>query len=255
MTQPSARPRILVVRNDPAVPPALLGTWLQQAGVEVVELDASAGEQVPVVVPEGVDGIVSLGGTMSATSDDLAPWLPAERALIADAVHRGTPLFGVCLGAQLMAVALGGEVRRAAPGEAGVTELMLTPLAGADPVFGGLPGGAPVAQYHGDEVVRLPAGAVLLASSAACAHQIWRIGQAAWAVQGHPEVDAQIMDRWTGASPEHARRCGTDPAAVVAAVRDGAEELAQVWAPVAAAFAAVVRDTRSRPGAGAAAPR
>ncbi|HET8970048.1 MAG TPA: type 1 glutamine amidotransferase [Candidatus Nanopelagicales bacterium] len=235
MTALTSSPRVLVLVNDAVAPVGRLDGWLRDAGADVVLLDA-AHEPVPRQVPDGVSALIALGGTMSATSDDVAPWLPAERALLSDAVSREVPVLGVCLGAQLLGVALGGEVSRARPGEAGITELELTPAAGSDPILGGLTPGAPVAQYHGDEVVGLPAGATVLAVTPGCATQVWRAGPAAWAVQGHPEADDQIFTRWASDDPRHARRCGIEPEAAIDDVLTRLAEVEKAWLPVVSAF-------------------
>lgn len=240
MTVPVAAPRVLVVRNDATAPVALLGRWWRAVGLELVDVLADEGGEVPPTVPDGVAGVVAMGGSMSATSDADAPWLPAERALLADAVDRGVPVLGVCLGAQLMTVALGGRVQQATPGEAGVIPLELTAAAEGDPLFGVLPPAAPVMQYHHDEMVTLPRDAVLLAATPGCRHQAWRIGDRAWAVQGHPEVDAAIVEVWAREDGGHARRCGTRADAVVRAVVEQGPRLTQVWRPFADAFARVV---------------
>lgn len=239
--------RILVVRNDVTAPVARFGEWLVAAGARLREIDAVGGEPVPRTVPEDVDAVVPLGGEPSADSDETAPWLPDERAMLVDALERGVPVFGICLGSQLMAHAFGGEVVRAQPGEVGITDLARTPAAQDDPVFGSLPDLAPVAQYHQDEVRRLPEGAVLLASTPGCVNQAWRIGDAAWAVQGHPEIDAEIIRGWVEDDPAHARRCGSTGDQVVADVASVDRAVQSAWRPVAEAFVEVVR-RRARSG-------
>jgi len=234
--------RLLVVRSDPTDPPALLGQWWEEVGVELVEIRADAGEAVPVELPADVDGLVVLGGAMAAWEDDVAPWLPATRALIVDSVRSGRPVLGVCLGGQLMSLALGGAVERAPTPEVGVTELTLLPAAAGDRLFSVLPPNPPVAQYHGDSITALPAGAVLLASTPDCAHQAYRLGERAWAVQFHPEVDADIVESWTDDDPAPVQRCGLEPDAVVAGLRERGPEMARVWRPFAHAFADVVRE-------------
>ena len=238
--------RILVVRNDESAPVGRLGDWLTAAGASLVEIDAAGGAPVPRTVPAGVAAVVPLGGEASADSDDTAPWLPDERALLVDARRKGVPVLGICLGSQLMGYAYGGVVRRADPGEAGITALRRTAAAAGDPLFAALPEQAPVAQYHKDEVAVLPPGATLLASTPACAHQVWQLDESCWAVQGHQEVDAGIVGGWTADDPEHARRCGSDPQSVVAGVAAHEDAVRDAWAPVAAAFVAVARRRASR---------
>ena len=238
--------RLLVVRNDPTDPPALLGAWWAEDGVEVVELKADEGEVVPSSLPEGFDGLVVLGGAMAAWEDDVAAWLPTERALVASTVEAGVPVLGVCLGGQIMTLACGGTVERAATAEIGLVELSLLPAAGDDPLLGVLPAGVPVGQYHIDTMSTLPDGAVLLASSADCAHQAYRLGDRAWALQFHPEIDAEIMASWIDDDPGPVAERGFDRDAIVAEFQHREPELVEAWRPFARAFADVVRASAAR---------
>ena len=107
------------------------------------------------------------------------------------------PTFGICLGAELLALGCGGEVRRGLAGpELGVLGVDLDPAAADDPVFGALRGRSRVVQWHWEEIASLPEGAVRLASSPAYPHQAFRVGEAAWGVQGHPEVTGDIAAAW-----------------------------------------------------------
>ena len=235
------RVRLLVVRNDPPDPPAMLGEWWAGVGVDVVEVKADAGDSVPETLPADVDGLVLLGGAMAAWEDDVAPWLPAERALARDAVAAGAPVLGVCLGGQVMTLALGGEVTRAEVAEIGLVEIAMTPDADLDPLLSTVPGGGPVGQYHIDTMATLPEGAVLLASSADCVHQAYRVGERAWALQFHPEIDAEIMREWVDDDREAVHERGFDCDAIVEDFRAREDEVLATWRPFAHAFADVVR--------------
>lgn len=185
--------RILAIQNDETDPPHLAARWLQEQGHEIQILRAFDGEAVPTTVPEGIDALMPMGGHMGALDDHIAAWLPNERAMLADAAARDIPIFAICLGAQLVAAALGGEVSRAQTPEIGVYEITSTGI--TDPVFE-LTGADPVTQWHEDMVTRLPDGAVTLASSPLCANQIYRFGSKSYAVQFHPEVDAAMVRSW-----------------------------------------------------------
>jgi GMP synthase-like glutamine amidotransferase len=237
--------RLLVVRNDATDPPALLGQWWKEAGAEVVELLADAGDVLPTELPADVDALVLLGGDMAAWEDERATWLPDERALVAHTVAAGRPVLGVCLGAQVMTLALGGVVDRAPVAEIGVVEIDLLDAAADDPLLSRVPAGAPVAQYHRDAMLREPEGAVRLASTAECPVQAYRLGHHAWAVQFHPEVDAEIMRSWFGDDPAAAEG-GVDPLAIVAEMTRRAEEMQDAWRPFAHAFVDVVRAASGR---------
>lgn len=243
MTAAPAPVRLLVVQNDPTDPVALLGQWWEEVGVAMDVVRADLGEPVPSTLPADYDGLVLLGGEMAAWEDDRAPWLPAERALVQHAVADGTPLLGVCLGGQVMTLACGGVVDRAPVAEVGIYEIDLEPAAADDPVFSVLPQGAPVAQYHQDAMLVAPEGAVVLASTEGCPIQAWRLGEHAYAVQFHPEVDAEILGSWFGDDPEPVEKCGTSVDAVMKVMSERSGEMEQVWRPFAHAFADVVRTT------------
>ena len=238
--------RILVVRNDPTDPPALLGQWWAEMGVEVIELLADEGDTVPTSLPADIDGLVVLGGTMAAWEDEIAPWLPAERALVAGAVADGRPVLGVCLGGQVMTLALGGAVERAAVAEIGITELALLAAAADDPLMSALPQGTPVGQFHIDTMTVLPEGAVLLASTPDCAHQAYRVGDRAWAVQFHPEIDTAIMASWIDEDPNPVAQRGFEREVIVGEFEKRTDELVAAWRPFAQAFADVVRTAAVR---------
>jgi GMP synthase (glutamine-hydrolysing) len=238
--------RLLVVQNDPTGPVALLGEWWAEAGVESTVIRADEGEPVPTEMPDGYHGLVLLGGAMAAWEDDVAPWLPDERELIRGSVGDGVPTMGVCLGGQLMTLALGGEMSRAEVAEIGLVSLSFTDAATDDPLLGAVPEGAPVGQYHIDTMATLPEGAVLLASSRDCPHQAWRLGDRAWALQFHPEIDDVIMKSWVDDDRELVHERGFDCDAIVDDVAARMDELRAVWRPFAHAFADVVRESAAR---------
>lgn len=139
------------------------------------------------------DGLILLGGPCSA--NDPLPWLTEEQRLIRRAVAQGQPVLGVCLGAQLMARALGSRVYRNPVKEIGWFDIQPTEAAREDRLFGGLSGPETVFHWHG-ETFDLPEGATLLASSAACRHQAFRVGRAAYGLQFHLEVTPGIIADW-----------------------------------------------------------
>jgi GMP synthase (glutamine-hydrolysing) len=154
-----------------------------------------------VVVPEqalprwnGFSGIVAMGGAMGVYEEDAHRWLAAEKRLIAEAVGAGTPYWGVCLGAQLLAAALGAEVMQGPDPELGVMEVELTADAASDTVFAGAPARFRSLQWHGDTYA-LPDGAVRLARSEHYEQQAFALG-GAYGVQFHLEVDGALAAEW-----------------------------------------------------------
>src|ERR1019366_2171244 len=174
-----AKPVILVIQNDETDAPHLVGEWLFELGFEIKTLRAYAGDSVPTRVPTNISALIPLGGHMNATDDINFPWLPAERALLKDAIDRDIPIFAICLGTQLLAVAGGGRVERAKTGEVGIYSVTATDE--SDPIFN-FRGELPVAQWHEDFVSELPTGATLLASSELCRNQIYRLGAKSYGV-------------------------------------------------------------------------
>lgn len=129
---------------------------LRRGAVTVEERFLSLGDPLPALAE--VDGIISFGGGQSVLDIEHDASLQAEARLLGDAVEAGVPVLGVCLGAQLLAHALGAEVRRAPRRSVAWVPLDALPAAAADPIFSGL--GSPVAALHWDEdVFALPAGA------------------------------------------------------------------------------------------------
>lgn len=242
MTDP--RPVVLAVQNDPTDPPLLLGEWLVEDGLRVDVLPAFDGSPVPTEVPDGVHGIVVLGGEMGASDDAAAPWLPAVRSLMADAVGRDVPLLGLCLGGQLLAVAAGGAVGRADVVEIGLVDVQRTLDGLRDPVAGAAvpASGAdiPSAQWHQDEVTTLPDDAVLLLTGTSCRVQGFRVGDSAYGLQLHPELDAATFADWTLLPDELLARSGIDPAAASADVAAAEPSLVAAWRPLARAWADLV---------------
>ena len=133
------RPSVLVIANDPSDPIGRLGEWLRSAGAELDERSAWLPDELPASLG-GVDALIVLGGAMNCQDDVAAPWLPRVRALLRDAVSAQLPTLGVCLGAQLLAVAHGGRVERNADGpEYGAQLVAKRAAASADPLFADLP--------------------------------------------------------------------------------------------------------------------
>jgi len=223
------KPIILAIQNDPTDPPHLVGRWLMEIGFEIEILRAYDGENVPTSVPSHVAGIMPLGGHMGALDDHIAPWLPNERALLLDAVNRDIPIFAICLGAQLLAAAAGGEVSRAAVSEIGIYDVTPNSAASSDQIFA-MDAAVPVAQWHEDQVTKLPAGSTLLASSELCMNQAYRIGAAQYAVQFHPEIDASIIRTWEANADNAFIESGKT--SVESEVRAAEDRLFAAWKPV-----------------------
>jgi GMP synthase-like glutamine amidotransferase len=184
--------RCLVVQHVAPEQPFAIEEALRAAGVAVETVRVFAGEPLPAGLSD-LDGLVVMGGPMSANSDDGFPSRSAELALLSQAVTAGIPTLGVCLGAQLLALAAGGSVRRGEAGpEVGWGQVELTDACRSDALFADLPSRLEVMQWHGD-TFSLPEGGAILAANAAYANQAFRVGSAAWGLQFHIEVDAEAV--------------------------------------------------------------
>lgn len=187
-------PRILVFQHVAAEPLGTLDPLIRARGHRIRFVNF---EREPDAQPD-VDryrGLIVLGGPMNVDEQATRPHLRTELRAIERMLAQGKPVLGICLGAQLLAHALGARVERIPVPEIGWYPLQLTQAGRADPVLGALGGNAPVFQWHGCRF-DIPDGAVHLARSAGCAQQAFRHGDNAYGFQFHLEMDAALVERW-----------------------------------------------------------
>jgi GMP synthase (glutamine-hydrolysing) len=171
-----------------------LGTFapvLSGAGFDLSVMDAGVDELFEPIVRS--DLVVILGGPIGVYEEDRYPFLVDERKALAQRLREGLPTLGICLGAQLMAAALGARVYPGGRKEIGLGPLELT-SAGAASCLGRL-AGQPVLHWHGD-TFDLPEGAELLASTALYQNQAFSIGANVLALQFHAELDPRRFEQW-----------------------------------------------------------
>jgi GMP synthase-like glutamine amidotransferase len=187
--------RVIVFRHMEGDTPGRLSGLFASAGYGVEFVDLHRGQSIPALTR--YDLMLVLGGAMHAWEEDAHPWLAAEKSAIREwVVDRARPYFGICLGHQLLADALGGEVGFAAAPEVGVYDVTLA--AEAHPFLEGLNGRHSLLQWHLAEVTRLPQSAKGLGASAGTAVQAMAVDCHALGVQFHCEWTIQSIRGWAG---------------------------------------------------------
>lgn len=185
--------RLLVLQHVAAEHLGRFAPLFAQDGAEVTTVALDAGDAIPPL--DAFDGIWALGGPMQVWDEAEHPWLIAEKAAIKEAVQtRNMPYFGLCLGHQLLADALGGSVGLSATPEVGVLPVTLTDAGRRSPIFQGLEPTLSCTQGHGAEVTDPPAGAIVLAQSPDCRVQALQVNDTAFSLQFHSELTLDMVD-------------------------------------------------------------
>jgi len=189
-----ARPKILVFQHVPYEPLGTLDPLLKEAGFRIRYVNFGRDpHQRPSL--DKYEALIVLGGPMNAHQIDTYPNLATEVNVIREAVDSGMSVLGICLGAQLLAKALGGRVARNDAREIGWYDVELTEAGRTDPVISGFAATQSVFQWHEDGII-LPDGAAHLATSPTSPVQAFRYGEHAYGFQFHLEVDASLVERW-----------------------------------------------------------
>lgn len=187
------------IQHVPIEGPAAIADWAAARGHALTAVHPYAGDALPA--PGAVEWLLVMGGPMSVHDAAAHPWLAAEQAFLAQAIERGATAIGVCLGAQLLAQALGAPVRRAPFPEIGWLPVELSAAGRASPLLAHLPPVITVFQWHGD-AFDLPPGAVQLARSAGCEQQAFLWGGRVLGLQFHlestPESVALLCEHCAG---------------------------------------------------------
>jgi len=210
----------------------LIEPLLRARGFEVRYHEAGV-DDFNAVDLAAVDLLVVLGGPISVEDEERFPWLIDEVALIRQRLDARQPLLGICLGAQLMARALGARVKPMGVKEIGFSPLTLT-AAGQGTALAEL-GAQPMLHWHGDQF-ELPVGMASLAATAACAHQAFAPHDKALGLQFHPEVEPARFEQWLIGHIDELEHAGVEPGELRAAMvreasglRAALQRLMQRW--------------------------
>jgi GMP synthase (glutamine-hydrolysing) len=204
---------VQVLQHADAETPGLVGQALETKGIGLRFARPHRGEPVPRELGDAV-GLLVMGGPMGVYEADRYPHLRDEIRLIEVALAQGCPVLGICLGSQLLAHALGAEVRKGARKEVGWHTLTLTEDGLLDPLFKGLESSFVSFHWHGD-VFDLPSGAVSLARSELTRCQAFRHGTSTYGLLTHMEVTPEIVSGMVEAFPDDIRETGQTAAAIL----------------------------------------
>ena len=184
---------LLIVKHVDIEGPGLIEDCLRQEKIPFQVFSLESGSHLPKL--DTLTHLVILGGPMNVYEEDRYPFLIEEDLFIKEAIQRGKSILGICLGAQLIAKALGAKVSKASTKEIGWYDVSLTRIGSIDPFFSRLPKTFSVFQWHGD-TFEIPHGAVLIATSSPVSHQAFRYGDNVYGLQFHLEVTQEIIRDW-----------------------------------------------------------
>jgi GMP synthase-like glutamine amidotransferase len=191
--------RILSVMHGPSVPGGVFDEEAVAAGHALERWRVPDGD--PPGPAESYDAVMVFGGSQHPDQDDRFTWLAREEEFLQQLLAARVPVFGVCLGAQMLARAAGASVGPAREPEIGWHEIAVTPAGATDPVLGAIPTRATVFQWH-HYAFGLPPGASGLAESEVCLQAFQLEDLPAWGIQFHAEVTEEMLSAWIEEDPE-----------------------------------------------------
>lgn len=187
--------RLLVFQHLDVEHLGVFRNFLQEDGIDGVVVELDQGNTIPDL--NDYDGLWVMGGPMDVWEEEQYPWLKEEKAAIREAVvDRQLPFLGICLGHQLLADALRGEVGPASAPEVGIYEVEKTVAGVLSPFLTDLPDTMKCLQWHGAEVKQPPKGASVLATNPACQIQAMSYGEKVLSTQYHTEISTVTIAEW-----------------------------------------------------------
>jgi GMP synthase (glutamine-hydrolysing) len=184
---------VLIIKHVEIEGPGLIEDCLKEERVPYQTINLESGIHLPEV--DDLSAIVILGGPMNVYEEDRYPFLKEEDLFIKEGIQRGKPILGICLGAQLIAKALGARISKAPMKEIGWYDVSLTKVGTEDPFFSKLPKTFTVFQWH-EDTFNIPSAGRLIATSNPVPHQAFRYAENAYGLQFHLEVTEEMIREW-----------------------------------------------------------
>ena len=184
---------VLILKHAPMEGPGLIEEVLRKQNIPYQIHDLYLNASLPK--PEAFSHVIILGGPMNVYEEDQYPFLKKEDLFLKEAIQRGKSILGICLGAQLIAKALGAKVVKAPEKEIGWYEVSLTETGSQDSLFSTLPKTFPIFQWH-EDTFEIPSGAKLIVTSYGIPHQAFRYGENTYALQFHIEATEEMIRQW-----------------------------------------------------------
>jgi GMP synthase (glutamine-hydrolysing) len=237
--------KVWVLQHHPAENLGAIADALESAALAWQYVRVFDGHPVPADM-KGAGGLIVMGGPESVYQLDRYPYLRAEIALIENALEAGRPVLGVCLGSQLLAAALGANVRRAAHKEIGWYPVTLRPEARDDRLLRELPEEFAekfVACHWHSDIFDLPPGAVALASSELTELQAFRYGENAWGLLFHAEMTQRIVAALVSEFGDGLKRVGIDGDEILASAPRHLADLGKIAETIFGRWAAPIQGT------------
>ncbi len=233
--------KIWVLQHHPAENLGVIAEALEEAALAWQYVRIFDGHPIPKDM-KGAGGLIVMGGPETVYQLDRYPYLREEIALIESALKDNRPILGVCLGSQLLAAALGAQVRRGESREIGWCPVKLAEAARDDRLMRGLPGEFTACHWHSD-VFDLPQGAVGLASSEKTACQGFRHGDKAYGILFHAEMTLEIISALVSEFGEGLKRVGIDGEAILTKAADYLPQLNEIGTTIFGRWAAPIQGT------------